>query len=186
MILQPDDVEAGTEEDKHVILTVQPRIAVGSLALAELPAGMLDGTDQFAGAAAQEVEEETGLKVSKDELFNMSEYATSRASTQLWKKQGDSESSSDEEKIRSAMYPSPGACDEFMPLFLYQKRMGRDELNTLRGRLTGLRNEGERITLKLVKLEDLWKEGSRDGKALSALALYEALRREGQLPEPIS
>jgi hypothetical protein len=36
------------------------------------------------------------------------------------------------------------------------------------GKLTGLRDEGEKITLKLVRLEDLWWEGARDAKALRA------------------
>jgi len=44
-----------------------------------------------------------------------------------------------------------------------------------------LRDEGEKITLKLVKLEDLWREGARDAKALGAWALYDGLRRSGKL-----
>lgn len=40
--------------------------------------------------------------------------------------------------------------------------------------------EGQ-ITLKLVKLEDLWREGARDAKALGAWALWEGLKRSGKL-----
>jgi ADP-sugar diphosphatase len=47
--------------------------------------------------------------------------------------------------------------------------------------LTGLRNEGEKITLKVVKLGDLWKEGARDAKTLSAWALYHGLKKEGKI-----
>ncbi len=47
--------------------------------------------------------------------------------------------------------------------------------------MTGLREEGEKITLKLVKLEDLWRVGARDAKALAALSLYENLKREGMV-----
>ena len=39
LILQPDDVPADTEKDKHVLLTIQPRIAAASLGFAEIPAG---------------------------------------------------------------------------------------------------------------------------------------------------
>lgn len=59
VVLTPDDAP----EDKHVLLTVQPRVAAGSLRLVELPAGMVDeGT--FAGSAAKEIEEELGMRCS--------------------------------------------------------------------------------------------------------------------------
>ena len=79
------------------------------------------------------------------------------------------------------MFPSAGGCDEYVPLFLHTKKIPRDQLKEWTGKLTGLRDEGEKITLKLVKLEDLWKEGARDSKALGAWALYEGLQKEGKL-----
>jgi len=171
LILQPDDVPADTEKDKHVLLTVQPRIAVGSLELIELPAGMLDdGT--FSGTAAKEIQEETGLEVPESELINM---------TQLALESSTGSNSSDTEKLQAAMYPSPGACDEFIALFLHQKRIPRSQLDEFRGKLTGLRDEGEKITLKLVRLEDLWRESGRDAKALAAWAMYQGLRGEGKI-----
>ena len=47
--------------------------------------------------------------------------------------------------------------------------------------MTGLREEGEKITLKLVKMEEVWKVAGRDGKTLAALALWEGLKREGRV-----
>jgi ADP-sugar diphosphatase len=79
------------------------------------------------------------------------------------------------------MYPSPGGCDEYIPIFLHEKRVPRETLKEWTGKLTGLRDEGEKITLKLVRLENLWWEGARDGKALGAVALWEGLRRAGRL-----
>ncbi|TKA65049.1 hypothetical protein B0A49_11609 [Cryomyces minteri] len=151
LILQPDDVSQDSERDKHVILTLQPRIPAGSLSLAELPAGMLDDSGTFAGGAAKEIEEETGLKVPEKELIDMTKLAL------------------------------PDTDDEFTPLFLYQKRIPRDQLKEWQGKLSGLRDEGEKIKLKLVKLEDLWREGGRDAKALAGWALYEGLRKEGKI-----
>lgn len=166
---------ANTETDKHVLLAIQPRIAAASLSFAELPAGMLDdGT--FSGKAAQEISEETGLEVPEHDLINMTELALSKSPTPTPSTPEDAK-----EKLQNAMYPSPGGCDEFIALFLYQKRVPREELEEWRGKLTGLREEGERISIKIVRLEELWKEGGRDAKALSALALYEGLRTEGRI-----
>ena len=81
------------------------------------------------------------------------------------------------------MYPSVGACDEFIPIFLCQKRLTRRHLNWLKGKATGLRDEGENITLKLVPLARAWREAGRDAKALAAIALYENLKREGHVPK---
>ena len=169
MILQPDDVPLSTEKDKHVILTLQPRIPSGSLSLAELPAGMLDNSGTFSGGAAKEIEEETGLKIPAEDLIDLTKLALS-------------EPSSDEEGyLQQGVYPSPGGCDEFIPLFLYQKRIPREQLKDWSGKLTGLREHGEKITLKLCPLEKLWRDGGRDAKALAALALYTGLRSEGKI-----
>ncbi|KAF2819382.1 hypothetical protein CC86DRAFT_472187 [Ophiobolus disseminans] len=168
IVVQPSD--AVGENEKQVIFTVQPRIAAGSLAFIEIPAGMLDG-NSFRGAAAAELKEEAGLEVKEDDLINMCELAS------------DSSDESSSETIETAMYPSVGACDEFIPLFLCQKRLTRRHMQWLKGKATGLRNEGEKITLKLVPLSRAWREGARDAKALAALALYEGLKGEGKIPD---
>lgn len=58
--------------------------------------------------------------------------------------------------------------------------MPTKEIDALEGKLTGLREHGEAITLKVVKLEDAWKL-SPDAKLLSSLALLDALKRNGKL-----
>lgn len=142
--------------------------------MAELPAGMLDG-GTFAGKAAAEIQEETGLEVPENELVNMSDLALSASSAT------EKDPPSAKEKLQNAMYPSPGACDEFIPIFLYQKRIPRSQLDEWRGKLTGLRDEGEKITIRVVRLEEVWKEAGRDAKALAAMALYHGLRAEGKV-----
>jgi hypothetical protein len=59
--------------------------------------------------------------------------------------------------------------------------MPRKDIEELQGKLTGLRDHGEKITLKVVPLEDLWKEGLRDGKTLAAWALYKGLKEAGKI-----
>jgi 8-oxo-dGTP pyrophosphatase MutT (NUDIX family) len=175
LILQPDDIPASSDAGKRVILTIQPRIPAGSLAFAELPAGMLDDdSGTFAGGAAKEIEEETGLVIPKEELIDMTSLALATDNQ-------DSPPAAAQEQLQKAVYPSPGGSDEFIPLFLCQKRMPRGEIDSMHGKLTGLRKEGEKITLKLVPLDDLWKEAARDGKALAAWALYQGLKKEGRI-----
>lgn len=168
LILQPDDTPENSETDKQVILTLQPRIPAGSLSLAELPAGMLDDSGTFVGGAAKEIEEETGLKIPDDELTNLTSLALPS-------------SSKNEEQLQQAVYPSAGGCDEFVPLFLWQKRVPRDTLQDWQGKLTGLREHGEKITLMLCPLERLWAFGGRDAKALAGYALYKGLKSEGKI-----
>lgn len=170
--MQPED--ATGDEEKHVIFTVQPRIAAGSLAFTEIPAGMLDG-DTFKGSAASEIAEEAKLTVTESELINMSELALDDEDEQQ-------DSDNVQESVETAMYPSVGACDEFIPLFLCQKRLTRRHMEWLKGKATGLRDEGENITLKLVPLSKACRAGVRDAKALAALALYSSLKDEKKLP----
>jgi len=179
VLLVPEDAPADTEE-KYALLTVQPRIPAGSLSFVELPAGMVDDDGEFAGAAAREIKEELGLEIHESELVCLSELA----GTDEERKAATDESGGgdgEEARLPLAMYPSPGACDEFITLYLHERRVPRDELKDWTGRLTGLREEGEKITLRLVPVKDLWRVGARDAKCLAALALWEGLKREGKL-----
>lgn len=132
---------------------------------------MLDDSGTFAGGAAKEIEEETGLKVKQEELIDMTALAAEMSGSPP--EEGES--------LQKAMYPSAGGSDEFIPLFLCEKRMSRKDIDDLRGKLTGLRDHGEKITLKVVPLKDLWKEGLRDGKTLAAWALYKGLKESGKI-----
>lgn len=179
VVLVPDDapLEEG-KEDRYVLLTVQPRIAAGSLAFVELPAGMVDEAGNFAGTAAKEIKEELGLEIPESELKCLSELAAPRPSVD---EVAAAKQTFNEEILPQAMFPSPGGCDEYVPIYMHERRVPRAQLSEWTGRLTGLRDHGEKITLKLVKMDDLWREGARDAKCLAALALWEGLQREGKL-----
>jgi len=139
------------------IITLQPRVPVGQFQFPEIPAGMLDHSGDFAGVAAKELEEECGIHISEKNncLVDLTDFAY-----------GD--------RFRG-MYPSAGGCDEFLRLFVYQEEITSEKLESLKGKLTGNRDEGELITLKIVSLADLWKEAP-DSKALSALYLFEKFK----------
>lgn len=141
-------------------------MAAGSLAFTELPAGMLDSHATFVGAAAKEIEEECGIVVEAEELLDLTQLALGGVGG--------------EEELQAAVYPSPGGCDEAVRVFACRREVGEGELAEWKGRLTGLREEGEMITLKLVRMTELWRE-TRDAKALCAVALWEGLKREGRV-----
>ncbi|KIX99637.1 uncharacterized protein Z520_04271 [Fonsecaea multimorphosa CBS 102226] len=167
MILRPEGDDYDNDE-RYVIMTQQPRIPAGSLTFFEIPAGMIDDAGTFAGAAANELWEETGLTVPMHELRNLTKIALKDAK-------------GSEDHLQKAMYPSPGGCDEYIALFLWERTMPRIEINELRDKLSG--TDREKITVKLVKYEELWREGARDAKTLAAWALYEGLTREGRLDD---
>jgi ADP-sugar diphosphatase len=159
MILRPSD----SNTERWVIMTEQPRIPAGSLTFMEIPAGMLDNNRTFAGVAAKEIKEETGLVIHEDELKNLTELALGGIGGK--------------ESLQDAMYPSPGGSDEFIHIFLWEKVLDRQEIEDLRGKLTGLRTQGEKITVRILDYEQLWRVGARDAKTLAAWSLYEALKR---------
>ena len=167
VMLIPDDAPPDSDE-RYVVLTVQPRIAAGSLSFVELPAGMVDDAGSFKGAAAKEIEEELGVTIREDELTNLSELAAEGKEN-------------NEEGLAKAMFPSAGGCDEFISIFSAERRIPRAQLKEWSGRLTGLREHGERITLKVVPMQDAWKIGARDAKCLAALALWQGLRQDKKL-----
>ena len=190
VVLQPEDLFSSSskqeskplsreEEDQesHVILTVQPRIPAGSLGFLELPAGMLDDSGTFAGGAARELKEEVGIEVKEEDLIDMTALALS-ASTSA---SSSTDNNDPKETLQKAIYPSPGGSDEFIPIFLHKRKVPRERIREWEGKLTGLRDEGEKITLRLCRLGDLWKVGGRDGKTVAAWGLFEGLRREGKI-----
>jgi len=136
---------------------------------------MLDDSGTFSGGAAKEIQEETGLSIPESELINLTALALSPSPSSV-----DNNTDSGE-KLQEGVYPSPGGCDEFVPIFLWQKRVPRGQLKEWQGKLTGLREEGEKITLMLCPLEKVWRTGGRDAKVLAGWALYEGLRREGKI-----
>lgn len=148
-----------SEGKKWALCCKQARVPCGKSAFIEIPAGMMDGSGHFAGVAAKELEEETGVVVTSDKLFDMT--AAVYPGERGW-------------------YPSVGACDEFLRLMYFAVDMSSAELEELRGKTTGLIEHGEIITLEIVPLDDLWKR-TPDGKTLAALYLYEKLCANGSI-----
>ncbi|KAH8732830.1 hypothetical protein GQ44DRAFT_601047 [Phaeosphaeriaceae sp. PMI808] len=168
MILRPKD----SRDERYVILTEQPRIGACSTAFLEIPAGMLDDkSGDVTGKAMDEIHEETGLKVHRNELIDLTALAL--------------EQTESKEDLHAAMYPSPANLDEYIPLLLWEKDLDRKQIEGLKGKLTGERAQDELITLRVREYDVLWREGARDAKTLAAWALYEGLNRAGRIEKQL-
>jgi len=105
---------------------------------------MIDNeSDGLAGTAAREMEEECGLRLRASELTDLTGLAG----------------------MMNGIAPSPGGCDEYLGYLYAERSVSKTELDNMKDRLTGLRDEGEYITLRVVPLKDIWRI-SADNKAM--------------------
>jgi ADP-sugar diphosphatase len=141
------------EEDGQVfsLLVEQPRIPIGQVACLEIPAGMMDNEHEtVAGIAVQEMQEECGIAIKPCDLVDLSELA--RGAT------ADDAAGKDAGRVLPAgISSSPGGCDEFIRYMYLEKKVTIAQLDAMRGRLQGLRDHGEYITLKVVPMADVWR-----------------------------
>jgi len=114
----------------------------------------------FTGAAAKELEEETGLKIQEDKLIPL---------TGSGKKGEDA----------VGVYSSAGLLDEELRFFAHIEEIDEKALEEWKGKLTGLRDEGEKIKLGVMDFDDLWKV--RDVKAVCAWGLWKGMKQEGSI-----
>ncbi len=130
-------------EKRWVILTCQQRFPVGIYESIEIPAGMMDDHGDFAGTAAREIEEETGLVIHKNQLTFLDEYVV-----------------------------SGGGSDERIQIFACEIFKSKEEIEALQGKITGAEHEHERIRLMIVPFDELPKH-TNDPKTLLAYGFYQ-------------
>lgn len=147
------------EDTEYVLLTSQARFSIGRFGYLETPAGMLDGSGNVSGVAIKELQEETGIAITLDELVDLTGMYT---------------------PSEPGAFPSVGGTDEFIRLFLYRNKVSKAFLEDLQGRLGGLEHEGERISLKVLPFTSAFSKVS-DMKFLSAAALYVAALQERRI-----
>jgi ADP-sugar diphosphatase len=150
-------LECGSQ--KFALTTVQPRVPAGRYDYCEIPAGMIDGDKNVVGVAAKEIKEETGIGVSVNDLADLLV-----------------ETGVDNQSVKG-VFPSVGGCDEFLRFYLYIAKVTPAYLESLQGKCTGVLEEGEKITLKIVPLHLLAAQ-SPDMKTFTALYLYGLLSPE--------
>lgn len=103
---------------KYTIVAKQSRVPIGAFEFTEIPAGMLDADNNFAGVAAKEMAEETGIVIKQEDLIDLTTLAY-----------GDK---------YPGVYPTAGGSDEFIRLFLYKAEMSEEELKAIENKLGGV------------------------------------------------
>lgn len=155
---------------EFTVAVKQPRLPTGNFDSVEIPAGMLDDEGNFAGKAAEELQEETGISVLSNDLLDLNKLLLDQPAARATRSRGET---------NEGVYLSPGGSDEFMRLFLYRKVWKQEAIEALEGKLGGLRDHGELISLSIIPYEDLIKVP--DGKTLCAIAMYDRVHKK--LPE---
>lgn len=82
---------------------------------------MIDESGDFVGVAAAEIEEETSIKITKEQLKPLGNY-----------------------------YPSPGGSDEQIFLYYSHINLSAEELKVVEEKIHGKEGEKERIRVKLI------------------------------------
>lgn len=112
---------------------------------------MIDSaSDGIKGTAIRELEEECGIHIVASELTDLTQYLVATPNS-------SSSNTSFLANTADGLAPSPGGCDEHIRLLYLHRYVTQEELITMQGRLTGLRDEGELITLHVVPYEETWK-----------------------------
>lgn len=140
--------------NEYVATVIQPRIPGASKAYEEIPAGMMDASNDMVGVAAKELQEELGLKIHGSDLVKLSD-----------------------------MYPSIGGSDEKITVYAYRAEMPDiSAIKNYNKKQTGALDENEVIETRIRPYEG-FKAACRNGeitdaKAQLALGLYEMLKAE--------
>lgn len=119
-------MEAEETGEKFLLLVKQRRICDGSI-IYEHAAGMIDKDDSPLAVAVREVEEETGLKVSEEQVKLLH---------------------------TNVLYPSTGTCDEAIYLFYCELKMPKNEIFAFNNQSTGVASEHEQIETCVVSIPE--------------------------------
>jgi len=131
-----------TTRQKYIVLVEQLRIPTGSKLL-EIPAGTIEDNGDPLGTAVREIREEVGLEIAADNL-----------------------------KLLGTYYLSPGASNEKITLFYCEIKLSRSEIDSLKNRLAGLQEEGEKTQVKLIPFREFKNLAVNDAKTRLAYELY--------------
>ncbi len=140
---------------EYTVLVRQPRLPNGNYPFSEIPAGMLDDSNNFVGVAIKELVEETEIELNQDNIVDLNDLVYGNSA--------------------KGVFSSVGITDEFIRYFVFRQTVSREYLDSLRNKLTGSKTENEKIVLEVILLKNLVAE-SPDSKSLCAFALYQRVK----------
>ena len=126
---------------EYLLVTEQLRAPTGGIRL-EAIAGMMDHEGTPSGIALQELEEEAGIKATKDDLKELGYY-----------------------------YSSQGIMDEKIRCFFMKRDMSDEQLDELTSKLRG-EGDFEAIRIRLIPATWSAVNGTRDAKLIASYAMY--------------
>jgi len=157
------------QEDDNIYTAVvqQARVPIAQQNKIEIAAGILsDTTGTVAGAALDEIKQELDIDdLGPHNLIDLGALA--------W---GDT---------NNKWTTGCGAVDEHIISFAFHKNITLKWLKDKNGKQTGENYAGERIKIKIIKLDNLWLN-SQDSKALSSYCLYQNLIKAGIIDEKLN
>lgn len=137
--------------EERYLMVNQRRIGNGHMSL-EFPAGMLDEDSDAANVAVQELREETGLVINRDELIPLTD---------------------------KMLYSTAGACDEAIFYFGVRKEMDDTEYRSFINRQGGCAHEQEFISTSLMTREEAEKQATSLQVRLGFFLFDQYLRENG-------
>ena len=139
----------------YVAVTRQMRLPTGD-DREEIPAGMVDASDNVAGVAVKEVEEETGVKIGKaKDLVSLGTF-----------------------------YPSQGGCDEQLHLYYKRVHISQEQMDLVLEKTHG-EDPTESIKVKLIPLNEYedYLDTMEDSKAEVAWRRVQSYHRKKHINE---
>ncbi len=140
------------EGKPYLLLVRQPRFPIAEQASLEIPAGILDWSGDFKKVALAELEEEAQIKVSPEELIDL---------TLFWHGPGE-----------AGFAASCGLLDEKIHLYAVEREVSLEELQRLNHKEQSYTDEEEWICTEVLPYEEAARRFV-DGKNLIALFMYE-------------
>lgn len=157
------------QEDGNTYTAVveQARVPIAQQSKLEIAAGILsDTTGTVAGAALDEIKQELDINdLGPHNLIDLGALAWGNNNNK-WT-------------------TGCGAVDEHIISFAFHKNITLQWLKDKNGKQTGENHAGERIKIKIIRLDNLWFN-SQDSKALASYCLYQNLIKTGIIDEQLN
>lgn len=139
---------------RYIVTVQQPRVPLGAYRYREVVAGMHNDATGIAGQMVNELREETGVILAKEDLVPL-----------------------------GTMVPSAGGCDEVISCFIAEKEIDEATLAAMLARTHGEGDESIRVQVMTPAefVAHIARGDAIDGKMLAALSLYAAHHSPGAL-----